>query len=236
MGTSFGLAGGALIQKLALSALVVGAMASVSLGTFASFTAQTANAGNVFAAGTLVLSDTKQGGAACLSTAGGSTDTNANGSCDTLVSLTVKKPGDSGTANLTLKNEGSLAASALKAFSAACANADAAGESYHGTGGPCAKLQLYVQEYADAGFATASGCRYGGSSDGGTTCDFSDATKTLAAFATAYGSSTSGLALAGGLPAGGSRYLKIGVKLPSDADNTYQGRKATADLTWYLEQ
>jgi predicted ribosomally synthesized peptide with SipW-like signal peptide len=236
MGNIFGLAGGALVQKVALSALVVGAMTSVSLGTFASFTAQTTSAGNVFAAGTLVLSSTRQGGAACLSTAGGTTDTNANGACDALVNLTVRKPGDAGTANLTLKNEGSLAASALKAFSTACTNADAPGESYHGTGNPCGKLQLYLQEYSDAGFATASACRYGGSSDGGTTCDFSDATKTLAAFATAYGSSSSGLALAGGLPAGGSRYLKIGVKLPSDADNSYQGRKASAELAWYIEQ
>ena len=233
---SFAPFGGALAQKLLVSALVVGSMASVSLGTFASFTAQATNPSAVFASGTLVLSNTKQGGSACLSTAGGSTDTNANGGCDTLLNLTVKKPGDSGTANLTLRNEGSLAASALKVFSSGCANADATGESYHGTGAPCGKLQLYVQEYSDAGFTTASACRYGGSSDGGTTCDFSDATKTLGAFATAYGSSTGGLALAGGLGAGASRYVKIGVKLPSDADNTYQGRKATADLAWYLEQ
>ena len=75
MGIGFG---SGLVSKILVSALVVGAMTSVSFGTFASFAAQTSNGGSGFASGTLVLSNTKQGGAACLSTTGGATDTNAN--------------------------------------------------------------------------------------------------------------------------------------------------------------
>ncbi|HEX9823255.1 MAG TPA: hypothetical protein VGB51_02535 [Actinomycetota bacterium] len=210
--------------------LVVAAL--VGVGTLASFTAQTRNPSNVLANGTLVMSNKVGTGTACLSTSGGSTDSNVNNACDVAINRTVQKPGDSYTADLTIKNEGSLAASALTLFMAACANGDAAGESYNGTGLPCGKVQLYVQEM-DSGFAANVSCKYGGGT--ATDCDFSDAAKTLGAYQTAYNSSASGLGL-GATAAGASKYYRIGVKLPSDADNTYQGRSATFDLTWYMEQ
>lgn len=220
-------------KVLATLAIVSAAAAGLGgIGTFAGFTAQVKNADNVFSNGTLVLSSTKTGGSACLSTAGGTTDTNSNESCEALFNASVQKPGDSATQTLTVTNAGSLAATAFKVFSAACTNADNA-ESYHGTGNPCSKVQLYIQQYSDSGFTTPSACLYGGATTVDT-CDFSDATKTLGAFQTAYGSSSAGLAIGSGLSAGGSTYFKIGVKLPADADNTYQGRKATTDLSWYI--
>jgi len=115
------------------------------------------------------LSNQVNAGAVCLSTGGGNTDSNANGSCSTAFNLAVKKPGDSGTTDITLKNVGSLAASALKGFSGSCTDADAAGENYHGTGSPCGLVQIYIQQYSDA-FTTPSACLYGGAS--GSTCDF----------------------------------------------------------------
>lgn len=220
-------------KVLATLAIVSAAAAGLGgLGTFAGFTAQVSNADNVFSNGTIVLSSTKSGGSTCLSTAGGTTDTNSNTSCEALFDATVQKPGDSATQTLTVKNEGSLAATAFKVYSAACTNADNA-ESYHGTGNPCSQVQLYVQQYSDAGFTTVSGCLYGGTTTADT-CDFSDGTKTLGAFQTAYSSSSAGLAIGSGLSAGGSAYFKVGVKLPSDTDNTYQGRKATTDISWYI--
>ena len=222
-------------RKILLTAAVVCVLAAgLGFGSLTTFNAQTNNAGNVFAHGTLVLSNTKQGGAACLSTGGGSTNTNVNTSCDQLLNLTVKKPGDSGTANLTLRNVGSINATTFKVFSPACTNADASSESYHGTGTPCSLIQLYVQQWSDAGFSTPSACLYGGAT--GSTCNFSDATKTLGAFATAYPSSASGLSIGSGLNAGSSAYFTIGVQSPSSADNTYQGRQATQDFDWYIAQ
>lgn len=222
-------------KKMLLSGMVVlGAAALVGAGTFAGFNAQAKNDNNVVAAGTLVLSNTKQGSpTACLSTGGGSTDTNVNDGCDQLLNLTVTKPGESGSSNLTIKNDGTIDASTLKVFSAACTNGDAAAETYHGTGLPCSKVQLSIQEYSDAAYSVPSACVYGGAT--GSTCDFSDATKTLAAFQTTYGSSASGLAL-GNVAAGVSKYFKVAVKLPSSADNTFQGRAATFDLTWTAAQ
>ena len=154
--------------------------------TVASFSAETKNPTNKFATGTIVLSDTKQGGSACLSTGGATTDTNSNGACTTLLSLTGMKPGQSGTANVTIQNVGSLNASAFKLYTSSCADADATGETYHGTGSMCAGVQLYIQQWSNSGFSTPSACLYGGAT--GTTCDFSDATKTMATYATAHGS------------------------------------------------
>jgi hypothetical protein len=217
--------------KIVLSALVlVGVLGAVGVGTFATFNAQTTNPGNVFADGTLVLSNKVGSGTTCFSTgAGTNTDTNSNSSCDQLFNLSAKKPGDSGSANLTVKNEGSIAATALKVYTAACTNADASGETYHGTGLPCSAIDLTIQEY-DSTFTTAGTCVYGGAS-----CAFDD-TKTLAAFQTSYNTSTNGLAIGSGLASGASKYLKVSVKLPTSAGNSYQGRQATADFTWYADQ
>src|SRR5207237_9669560 len=96
------------------------AAAATAGGSFATFNAQTTNPGNTFATGTLVMSNKVNAATACLSTGGGNTNTNVNATCDALFNLTVKKPGDSGTANLTVKNEGSLDATALKTFATGC--------------------------------------------------------------------------------------------------------------------
>ena len=222
------------------TALPITAAVLVSLGgvtafaAHATFNAETRNPFNGFASGTLVLSDTKQGGTTCLSTAGGSTDTNTNASCDSLASLTAAKPGDSASTNLTLKNEGSIAASAFKVFSSAtCSDSNNASETYHGTGSMCSSVLLTIQQYSDASFTTPSGCVYGHAT--GSSCDFTDATKTLASFSSTY-TSASGLTIGSGLAAGASGYFKVSVQLPSTAGNSVQGRAAAADLTWHIDQ
>jgi hypothetical protein len=203
------------------------------VGTYTVFTAQNKNGANVFSTGTLVLSNQKGSGTACLSTAGGSTDTNVNANCDVLVNESLKKPGDSFVSDtLTVHNAGSLAATSFKVFSEACTNAENT-EAYHGTGNPCGKVQLYLQQLNADG--TVKACLYGGAATANT-CDFSDETKTLGAFQAAYNTSANGLVIGTGLAAGDSAYFKVGVKLPSSADNSFQGRKATWDLTWHLAQ
>jgi hypothetical protein len=223
-------------QKVLLSiGVVAGIGALAGAGTFATFTAQTTNPTNTFANGTLVLSNKVGSGTACLSTGGGNTDTNANGTCDTAFSLAVKAPGDSSTADITLQNMGSLAASALKVFSGSCTDADAAGENYHGTGSPCGAVQLYIQQYSVA-FGTPSACLYGGAT--GAACDFSDTSKTLSAFVASYPNLAGGLS-AGSLAVNGgadTTWIRIGVKLPSSADNSYQGRSASLALNWHITQ
>jgi hypothetical protein len=214
---------------------------AVSLGGFtaaatvASFTAETTNPTNKFATGTLVLSNKVNSGTACLSTGGGNTDTNANAACDNLFSLTAQKPGDTSSANLTLQNVGSIAASALKLFSSACVDSDATGQSYHGTGSPCGSVQLTVQQWSDSGFSTPVACLYGGTTVANT-CDFSDATKTMGAYATAHTGSANAQTIGSGLAANGIGYFTVAVKMASTAGNSLQGRQAAMDLTWHLDQ
>jgi hypothetical protein len=208
--------------------------AFAGVATYANFNGETNNPTNSVATGTLVLSNTKAGGTTCYSTGGGNTNTNVNSACDNLFSVATKKPGDTGFANLTIKNEGSLTASAFKVFSPACADSDASGESYHGTGSMCGTVQLTIQQYSDSSFTTPSACLYGHAT--GASCDWSDATKTMSAFATSYPSSASGLAIGSGLAAGASTYFKVSFQIPASAGNSIQGRTATADLTWHIDQ
>lgn len=215
-------------------AVVIAGLAALGGNSFASYSAQTTNPNNKFATGALVLTNTKQGGSACLSTAGGATDTNVNNSCDQLLNLSVKKPGDSATVNLTVQNSGSLPATIFKVFSSACTDSNAAAETYHGTGSLCSKVQLYIQQ-TDSSFSTKTACLYGGAAVTNT-CDFTDTTKTLTAFSSTYTNSTTGLSIGSGLAANTSTYFTIGVMLPSSADNTMQGRAAAIDLSWFLQQ
>jgi spore coat-associated protein N len=209
-----------------------GAATAVGAGTFASFSASTTNGGSTFATGTLVLSNQKNAATACLSTGGGSTDTNA-GTCDALFTTALAKPGDSGFVDVTLKNEGSINGATLTAYkNAACTNANSG--SFNGTGDLCANLQVYVQEYTSAANRTANTttggtCVYGGGT--ASACAF-DATKTLGAFP----ASGTPLTLAGGLTAGASRYLRVYLQFPSTADNTFQGRQASFGFTWAMAQ
>ncbi len=217
---------------------VVGAV--VGGGTYATFNAQTANPGNVWANGTLVLSNKVGTGTTCLSTgAGTSTDSNVNASCDALFSgATLRKPNDSATVNVAVKYEGTLNASALKVHSSACTAGDTAGETYKGSADPCNKVQLYVQKWTDATRTVAAACVYGSTAVvTPITCVFGATgaeAKTLAAFAAANHSTTP-LDL-GALNTGTTGYYTIGVKLPQSTGNTYQGRRASIDFTWTLEQ
>lgn len=217
---------------------VVGAV--VGGGTYATFNAQTANPGNVWANGTLVLSNKVGTGTTCLSTAAGTnTDTNVNANCDALFSsASLRKPNDSATVNLAVKNEGSLNASALKLHSSACSPSDTAGETYKGSADPCDKVQLYVQRWTDATRTIPAACVYGSAGVlTPNTCDFAATgaeAKTLGAFASANNSTTP-LDL-GALNTGSTGYYTVGVKLPQTTGNSYQGRRASIDFTWTLEQ
>ena len=220
--------------KIASNVVVCVLTASLGVAAFTTFNAQATNFGSAFRYGRLVLSETAQTGEACLSTGSGTTDVNVSAVCDRLLDLSPAKPGDSAVAKLTLRNAGTLDASRLELFARACTDVVAPGESYGGTGSPCAALRFYVQRWADASFATPAACLYGGAD--GATCNFGDETKTLRAFSAAYSSSEMGLAIGGGLAARASVYITVGVELPSTAGNAYQGRAASFDLGWHLVQ
>lgn len=214
---------------------VVGALlvSGAGAGTFASFSASTSNSGT-FATGTLVLSNQVDNQTACFSTNGGTTDLNEN-ACDALFTTTVSKPGDLATADVTLKNEGSLDGSALQAYAeATCTDAANTVATYTGSGNLCSTLQLTIQEYSDAARTTVSNCRYGNTTVADT-CDFSGTPPTVAGFYTAYPDTDTVLGM-GAMTSGASRYFRISVQLPETADNTFQGRQSTFGINWRVIQ
>jgi hypothetical protein len=210
------------LGKVLGTMLVIGmAGSTVTYGTFATFTASTSNA-NTFATGTLVLSNKVNTGSACLSTGSG-VNTNAH-ACDTAFTVSALRPGATAqTADIVIKNEGTLNATALKAYAAsACANSNSG--TVNGTGDLCAAIRLTVQEYTDNTYATPSTCHFGGAA-----CAL-DATKTLATYP------LSGAAInMGALNSAASRYFRLTVELPSTAGNDLMGRQAAVAFTWLAE-
>ena len=95
------------IKQYLMLLLAIGVIAVVASGsgTFASFTAETTNANNTFATGTLFLHNTK-GATTCTSESGtGNVQTTG---CSTLFSVTNLNSNTPSTADLTLTNAGSL--------------------------------------------------------------------------------------------------------------------------------
>jgi hypothetical protein len=94
--------------------IVIGAVALFAgSGTFASFSAETTNAGSSVASGTLTMSDTVDTGTACLS-ANAVPQLNVNPACGAVLSLTNVAPGVfGGTAQVTIQDTGSLDASTM---------------------------------------------------------------------------------------------------------------------------
>lgn len=105
------------LKGLLLLLMAIGAAAYFGGGaTFASFNAETTNAGNTVASGTLTLSDQVNSGTACLS-ATAAPENNVNPSCAAALTLTNLAPGVFGGISLvTVQNTGSINASKLSLF------------------------------------------------------------------------------------------------------------------------
>jgi predicted ribosomally synthesized peptide with SipW-like signal peptide len=233
-----------------LAAVGLVAAALGGTGTFASFNAETTNAGNYFATGTLLLSNKTPTQSACLS--GGDAghpgaSGNVNNGCDVVLFGTNLYPGATAiTGGLTIKNDGSIDASDLKLSTAGCTpSTDTTTVSGFNNGNLCNSVLMYVQEWTGSIGGTASHCWFG-KDDGANTCltNFAGATTaadSIATFATTYatpGADLSPSPLSGALPATtGTRYFTVGLYLPSAGagDNAFQGLRATFPLTWHID-
>lgn len=228
------------MRQLLIALLLAGLASMGEQGTFASFSAVTAN-GASFRTGSLVLSNKKNKATACLSTNAGSTDVNAN-DCDVLFNLLAQ---DGGTSNvrITVANEGSLDASSLRLYwsngAAPCATVDEPSETYHGTGDLCGTMRLQVQEYPDAtaqsGNDRTNGyCWYGGNQ--GTNACTNNNNKDLAAFSLLDGTGANAIDM-GAIASGATRYYRIYVNVPAgQLTNAMQGRRVDFGFTWKAVQ
>jgi predicted ribosomally synthesized peptide with SipW-like signal peptide len=225
--------------KQYLMLLTVIGLVSVAAGsgTFATFSAQTTNAGNTFAAGTLFLHDD---GGTTTCTSESSSDNLSTNNCDVLFTA-GDLTGGAQTADLTLSNAGTINASDIKFKVANCTWGDNQGvtgsTTLFGSTPTCADMFITVQETdASGGFpGTDIYCAYGTDSSG--TCAAPSNSFTLAGPTGLTTMKTTGNTTAD-LTAGSQRYYVITVK-PNPAlqtGNTLQNRTVTFDLTWHIDQ
>jgi len=217
--------------------IVAGVLAVVGggAGTFATFNAETTNANNTFATGTLLLSNSVHNAAACYSDLASS---NSN-SCSAIINTSNLYTNHTSTEFITLTNTGSLASSDLKLFGSSCVNSTvgtfSSGSQLPHTGDMCANLKIALEQDATAG-GTATSCLVGTEvGSGNHACDPTTGT-TLNTFLSTYHDAASGFAFSGdSLAASASRFYRVYLFLP-DENNTFQGRAATFDLTWHIDQ
>lgn len=228
------------LRRFLVALLALGMVGLESPGTFASFTAVTAN-GASFQTGALVLGNQRANATVCLSTAGGATDVNAN-DCAALFTLPAQ---DGGTSNvqLTLTNEGNVDASNLTLHwadgTARCATVDDPATPFHGTGDLCGVMRLQVQEYPDdtaqnGNDRTSGTCWFGGGA-GTNACSYNN-NQDLLAFSALDGTAGNVIDL-GPFPAGATRWFRVYLNVPAgQLTNAMQGRRVDFGFTWSLEQ
>ena len=251
-------------RKAVIGMMVLGTVAAIGGGgSFASFTANTTNANNVFQTGLLQLKNDGPGNA-CFSTdqqstGAGNVGDNDNAACDALfTATTLNIPGAAVNADLVLENTGNIPGyiQVYTANGATCTSAASDAARPTGAGELCSVVTMTIQEFNDL---DNDGVYDGAGEDltgGDTYCVFPysagsncAAGGTLASFYAASGLDGSGV---GGLPAiaatkqiaaAAKRAYRISLSFPSTgvtaggvgSENAYQNRKLNSfNMSWRL--
>jgi predicted ribosomally synthesized peptide with SipW-like signal peptide len=237
-----------IIGITALSSLLA---VGIGTGTFASFSATTTNSGNVFSTGKLQLSDKVGTGTACLSGYSGTgtgspaidLDSNGNATCDAAFNLTLKQPGDTATAKLTIANSGDYNGLLKFWLPNGCVNQQVATPS--GSQNLCTKLEVYVQE-TQADFTTnaSTTCVFPASAVAACDDTWAASSDALSDLATAATSSVPFPSAGITLNTSSTKYFKVALRFANGGfdgsgngvDNGYQNRRAAFDLVWRLQE
>lgn len=230
-----------------LMAIGVIAVAMSGSGTFASFNAETTNPGNTFAAGTLFLHDTPNGGTTCTSESAtsnaGSNQFNINpgdgtngNNCAALFTAGDLSGGVQ-TADLALNNAGSIAASDIKFDVSGCtwSKTNNSSPTFGTDPTDCSGLYLTIQE-TGSGYTPASDvyCAFGPSTTQ-PTCDAPNNTATLNTTSLTALKTTGGATA--GLAAGATRYYVISIDPSGVGGGNYlQNRTVKFAMTWHIDE
>jgi hypothetical protein len=214
----------------AMAALASAVLATGIVGSLQGFTASITNGSNSYAAGTLLLNET-QGANTCISTGANTTSSNtvsagdSNTTCTAINlfgSQTAADPGITATAaTVTVKNIGTIGASALTLTPAGCtAAANSATSPYSGsdTSGFCGKVDVTIFNGTNCVYPSQTGA-----------CPSLSNTYTLSTLG------TSALSL-GALAASATTTYTFNLQLDSSATNADQGLAATESFAWNLTQ
>jgi hypothetical protein len=239
------------VRKWVITALVVGATATLAgAGTFASFSASTSNGDNVFSTGRIELSNTKQSGTTCVSGytgAGGAAQANLDNNdnaCDSLISVTLAKPGGAAQeGRVALANTGDYNG-LLQLFvpGSGCTSATVASPA--GSGNLCDKLEVYIQETNSTYATPVASCVFPYNATTACNTSFTAASDTLADLASSATPAAPKPTTAITLDTGATRYFVVKVNFASGgfdangngADNAFQNRSAAFGLTWRLQE
>jgi hypothetical protein len=237
------------IKTLLALLITVGGVSSVTVsGTYALLSAQETNGSSTISTGTLTLGNTVNAGTTCFSYGSGSSG-NVNNACSPLMtSSTLQYPGGApATAQVEIKNNGSINASRLTVYMPSCVMGTSPTAAGHANGGnPCvelftggttpAGLVLTIEE-TTAAWASPK-CVYPVALAAACTTDpawAADSGNSFGIFAQYVTTSGSSIDLGSGPKIDQTRYFKVGVSLPATATNTLQGQMATFALTWHLQ-
>ena len=232
------------LKKILLSLVAIGAAASLSVsGTYAILNSSVTNASSTAASGTLTFGNTVGTGTTCYSYGSPSSAANENPACTALFSSsTLSYPGGSQTATVTITNNGSVAIAKLSVYMSSCvAQASPGAGAQAGGGDPCSYITdslgnadgplLSIQETDSLGNATY--CWYPDATSGACSPTYSQ--DDWFGIAAQYINTLAGAKSLGAGPAAGqSRYFKITVGLPANADPRLQGEEALFSLAWHV--
>jgi hypothetical protein len=237
------------LKRWLVGAVVVGSVAAAGASTFASFSASTQNPNNVFSTGAIELSNTKQGGTACLSghtgTGTGSPaanlDANGNAACDALIDLTLQGPGDTANGRLALANTGDYDG-LLQFWLNGCTNDTVVTPA--GSGNLCDKLEVYIQEYDSSYTTPVASCVFPFNASTACSSTWSAAGDSLTDLATAATSTAPKPTAAIALAESGTKHYQVSLRFAdggfdangNGVDNQYQNRRASFGLTWRLQE
>jgi hypothetical protein len=172
------------------------------------------------------LTNDHPGAVTCVATS------SAASQCDALWSIPNATSGTVYAVDLTLKNTGTVDASALQVFaSAACTTSATASPS--GSGDLCGVVELAIQRYSNDARDLPVECVYGAGST--QLCSLSS-TRTLATFSADHASASAAAPIGSGLARDASSFLRVFLRRSSTGGNEQQRRAATMSITWRMVQ
>jgi hypothetical protein len=223
------------VRLLLLSAMVVGALGSITVGgTWALYGSEAVNRGISAASGTLIMTNTVNSGAVCYSYGAGEETPNTN-TCDALVDTgTLNYPGTPVTTTVAVTNDGTVDASRLAIYMPGCTDvvtSAPAGAPAAGGGDLCSNAAFDLQETDADGNDLFCWYPEYGNTDCGLDGVLGDIWNYAPDSSTEYPLTDAGSGLVG-LAVGQTRYFKVSMEVPDD--NAYQREGAEFSLVWHL--
>ncbi len=201
-------------RKLSVPVVVAGGVSAIVLAlgmtpTFSAFSASIQNSTNTAGTGTLVMEEKLGSSTTCLSTDGGSINSNS-ATCASINKYggnLAMVPGQTVTTSITIRNAGTVDATSFSLTPGACA------QSNNGTtNGSAADLCSRITVVVTSGSSTL----YSGTAAAMNTAAIDVLAKTGAS----------------SVPAGGTVPITFAVKADAALGNTYQGLKISQPMTW----